>query len=77
MIFLKSLIGGVISSSLVWIIIVAIHLWRIMQIQRQQGNAGLVAVAGGWNYLLHQPLVVVWLACGFGLGVYLTARFAS
>jgi hypothetical protein len=82
MIFLKSVIGGVVTSSLVWVLIVSIHLWRITQIQRQrlpaqlrQGNTGLVAVAGGWNYLLHQPLIVLLLAASFGVGVYLAARF--
>jgi hypothetical protein len=75
MIFLKSVIGGVISSLLVWTIIVSIQLWRIAHSQPQQGNTGLVAVAGGWDYLLHRPLVVLLLAASLGLGVYLTARW--
>lgn len=47
MIFLKSIIGRVITGSLAWIIIVGIQLWRITQMQRQQSNTGLIAVAGG------------------------------
>jgi hypothetical protein len=77
MIFLKSVIGRVITSSLVWVLIVSIQLWRITQMQRQRGNTGLVAVAGGWDYLLHRPLIVVLLAASFGIGVYLTARWFS
>lgn len=76
MIFLKSIAGGVISAIFAWVILVAVYMWRISQMSRQQGNNGLLAVAGGWDHLLHRPSIVAILAAAFGLGVYLTARWA-
>jgi len=73
MIFVKSLAGGVISAFVAWIIIVAVYIWRITLMSRQQGNTGLFAVAGGWDDLLHKPIIILLLAAAFGLGVYLTA----
>ncbi len=75
MIFLKSLTGGVISVIFAWIILVTVYMMRISLMNKQEGNTGLVAVAGGWSYLLQKPLIVVFLAAAFGLGVYLTARW--
>jgi hypothetical protein len=77
MIFLKSLTGGIISVIFTWVVLVAVYMWRVGQMNRQQGNNGLIAIGGGWDYLLHRPPVVVILAAAFGLGVYLTARWSS
>jgi hypothetical protein len=77
MIFLKSLAGGIVSVIFVWIIIVAIYMWHVTLMSRQQANTGPIAVAAGWDYLLHRPLIVVLLAATFGFGVYLTAMWVG
>jgi len=74
MIFVKSLTGGVVAAIIAWIIIVVVYMLRLAEASKQRGDSGLGAVAGGWNYLLHMPLVIVLLAAAFGIGVYLTAR---
>ncbi len=48
MIFLKSLAGGIVSAIFVWIIIVAIYMWHVTLMSRQQANTGgfLLQVVG-------------------------------
>jgi hypothetical protein len=61
MIFVKGLLGGAIAVVVMWFGIVAVDMWCWAQISRQRGDTGLGAVAGGWNHLLHMPLVVILL----------------
>ena len=77
MIFLKSILGGVIAVIAVWIVVIFIANWRWQASARERGLTGLVAVAGGSNYLLQLPLVVVLLSAAFGIGLFVTARTAA
>jgi hypothetical protein len=76
MIFAKSLLGGVIAVIAMWAIILMIFMLRIRAETREQGTTGLVAVAGGWNYLLQKPSVILLLTAAFGIGLYVTARLS-
>jgi len=77
MILVKSITGGVLSAVLAWGILIIVYAKRVSQVGTQRGDNGLIAVAGGWDYLLQRPPVVVMLAAAFGLGVYLTARWVA
>jgi hypothetical protein len=70
----KGIVGGVIATILMWCIILSFHVWRVNAAARQQGLTGLGAMAGGWTYLLHLPLVLVLLTAAFGLGLYVMTR---
>ena len=72
MIFLKGLLGGVVSVILAWIIVVAFSHWRWNATSKHHGE--LVAHAGGWNYLLHQPMVLALLIFAFGVGLFVASR---
>jgi hypothetical protein len=74
MILLKSLVGGVVAAVVMWIAIVLITMWRLTESSKQHGATGLVAVSGGWNYLIQLPWVVLLLTGAFGAGVYLVGR---
>ena len=76
MIFAKSLLGGVIAVVAMWAIVLTVFMQRIGAETREQGTTGLVAVAGGWNYLLQKPSVVLLLTAAFGIGLYVTARIS-
>jgi len=77
MIFLKSILGGVIAATAMWAIVILVTNWRWQAMARQRGITGLGAHAGGWNYLLQLPLVVVLLSAAFGIGLFVTARGAA
>jgi hypothetical protein len=74
MILLKGILGGVIAVIVMWVALVSFDTWRTHAALRQKGATGLTAVAGGWNHLLHMPLVVILLAVAFGIGLYVTVR---
>jgi len=76
MIFAKGLLGGVTAVVVVWAIILALSIQRVTIQTKEQGSE-LVAVAGGWNYLLHKPLVVLLLTAAFGIGLYVTSRISG
>jgi len=77
MIFVKSIAGGLAAASAAWIVIITIYMRQLALLSRRQGGSGLIAVAGGWDYLLGKPMTAVLLAAAFGVGVYLTARWAG
>jgi len=77
MIFLKSVLGGIAAVVAVWIVVVCTFAWRTNAAIRRQGITGLYATAGGWEYLLQKPLVDILLMLAFGVGLLLTARWAS
>ena len=74
MVFLKLLLGGVLATTGMWVAIVAIDYWRTISSAKAQGATGLVAVAGGWHYLLQLPTVLLALTVAFGAGLYITSR---
>jgi hypothetical protein len=74
MIFVKGLVGGVSAVVITWIIVVAVFVWRTNVARAEEGVTGLGATAGGWNYLLHQPSIVILLTAMFGLGLYSVTR---
>jgi hypothetical protein len=77
MIFLKSVLGGIGATVIMWLAVLGTSMWRLEEARKQQGGTGLGAVAGGWSYLLRSPLVVILLTAAFGVGLYLTARWIS
>jgi hypothetical protein len=73
-IFIKSVLGGILASSLVWFAVVSVYMWKAYAATRAQGTTGLIASANGWDYLLHSPWVVILLTLAFGIGLYVTAK---
>jgi len=74
MILLKGLIGGIIAAVLAWILVLTVYLWLI---ERSTKPGELGSVAGGWNYLLQLPSVILALTAAFGIGLYLTVRLIA
>jgi hypothetical protein len=78
LIFLKNVLGGILAVVVAWTLIVWAYLWRLNVITKREGSTGLMAVAGGWTYLLHhRPLVMILLTAAFGAGLYLATHWAS
>ncbi len=73
MIFVKSILGGIVAVCLMWFIIVAVYFWRLPT-GGNRGNTGLTAVASGWAYLLHLPVVITLLTFAFGLGLWFVSH---
>ena len=72
LLFVRSIFGGIIAVLLTWIVIlIAWYVWVSRKISNQPG---LRAVAGGWDMLLHTPLVLLLLTLAFGIGLWLVAR---
>jgi hypothetical protein len=72
MVLIRGITGGVGAVLLMWILVLCFDYWRTsVSAPRVRG---LVAVAGGWDYLLHRPDVVILLTLAFGVGLYLTSR---
>jgi hypothetical protein len=74
LILVKGIAGGIVATIVMWCVILSFYTWRLDVVAKQQGMTGLMAVAGGWTYLLHMPLVLILLTAAFGGGLYLTAR---
>ena len=74
MIFVKGLFGGVLAVTLTWIVVVFVFYWSRMRAIRAQGVTGPVAIVGGWNHLLHMPVILILLTVAFGFGLYLLSR---
>jgi hypothetical protein len=75
MILIKAIGGGVISVLIAWIVILIVNSWRLEIYRRKHGVTGLVATAGGWNYLLQLPIVAILLSIAFCIGFYATVRW--
>jgi hypothetical protein len=74
--FIKAVSGALAAVLLAW---VGILTWHSVSVQRETTNAGVAglgAEAGGWNYLLQLPTVLLLLTAAFGIGLFLTVRFA-
>lgn len=74
LIFPKGLLGGLSGAIVMWIAVIFFSQWEVTTRIRRQGVQGPIAVARGWTYLAHTPLVVVLLAVAFGLGFYFATR---
>jgi hypothetical protein len=73
----KAIGGGMFCLILTWLGIVVHGYLRIKSYNAKHGATGLGATAGGWNYLLHSPIVVILLSVAFGVGFYLTVCWSS
>jgi chromate transport protein ChrA len=74
LIFPKAIAGGVAAVILMWVVILCYSIWRDAVRNRAAGVVGLGAASGGWNALLHSPLVLLLLMVAFLVGLYLTSR---
>ncbi len=71
-IFCKAISGGLIGVLVVWAMILIAFNWRLAT--TGEGES-LGAVAGGWDYLLQLPIVVIALSSSFGIGFYSVVRW--
>src|SRR5258706_13748374 len=74
LLFLKSVAGGITGLTVIWIIVLSIFLWR--SAMSRVSPSGLSSTAGGWDELLHTPWVLLLLIAGFGVGLWVTARWS-
>jgi hypothetical protein len=72
MIFAKAVAAGIVAVVLMWIAILSVEMLRSSGMAKRSGE--LIAVSGGWAYLLRLPLVVVLLTAAFGIGLSLAVR---
>ena len=74
MIFAKSLMSGVAAVIAMWVAIVVFwSVWRFYVLKKQFPDE-VVSVAGGYDMLIHTPLVWTLLTLAFWLGLYLFIR---
>jgi len=71
MILLKGILGGVAAVLFAWILILVVDQWLLA---KSSDSGGLRSVAGGWNYLLQLPAVILLLSGAFAAGLFLTVR---
>ena len=76
-IFPKGLFGGLIFATAMWISVILCHAWSAIRDARKLGYAGPLAIAGGWQYLIQAPWVVVLLSVAFGIGFYFAVAWAA
>jgi hypothetical protein len=77
LIFPKGLLGGLIAATLMWAAVIFYDNWQANRNVRKLGYGGPMAVAGGWQYLVQLPWVVVLLSVAFGLGFYLVVSWVA
>jgi hypothetical protein len=75
MIFVKSVGIGIATVVLMWFAIVSAFLVQTYNLSKERGASGIQATAGGWNYLLQKPAVLVLLTVAFGVGLYVASRW--
>jgi hypothetical protein len=75
-VFVKAMLLANVSVVVVWTLTVLLFWWRAQHDLRARGVHGLVAMAGGWTYLLHKPTILVLLTASFGAGLYLGTRWS-
>ncbi len=74
---IKALSGALVTVLIAWIGILTWHAHSIQSYKNRTGVAGLVAEAGGWNYLLQLPMVLFLLTAAFGIGLFFTVWFVT
>jgi len=67
-------LGGIAAIAVTWIVLLSIKMWQVYRVSRRQQLIGFGAMAGGWNFLLRTPFVVVILIVAFVVGFYLGVR---
>jgi hypothetical protein len=77
LIFPKGLLGGLIAATLMWTMVIFYYSWQATRGVRKLGYEGPVATAGGWQYLVQVPWVVVLLSVAFGLGFYVVVSWIA
>jgi hypothetical protein len=77
LIFPKGLLGGLIAATVMWTVIVFYYNWHATRGVGKLGYGGPVAVAGGWQYMVQVPWVVVLLSVAFGLGFYVVVSWVA
>lgn len=77
LIFPKGLLGGLIAATLMWTVVIFYYNWQATRSVRKLGYEGPVAIAGGWQYLVQVPWVVVLLSVAFGLGFYVVVTWVA
>jgi uncharacterized membrane protein len=77
LIFPIGLLGGLIASTLMWTVVIFYYHWHATRSIRKLGYGGPVAIAGGWQYLVQLPWMVVLISVAFGLGFYLAVSWAA
>ena len=77
LIFPKGLLGGLIAATLMWTVVIFYYDRHAAGNVRRLGYEGPVAFAGGWQYLVQVPWVVLLLSIAFGLGFYLVVSWVA
>lgn len=77
LIFPKGLLGGLIAAIGMWMVVVFYYNRHATRSVRKLGYEGPVATAGGWQYLVQVPWVVVLLSVAFGLGFYAVVSWVA
>jgi hypothetical protein len=74
---IKALSGALAAVLIAWTGILTWHAVSVQHEASRAGASGLGAEAGGWNYLLQLPAVLLLLTAAFGIGLFLTVRLAK
>jgi hypothetical protein len=77
LIFPKGLLGGIIAATLMWAVLIFYYNQRWAENVRRLGYEGPTATAGGWEYIVQVPWVVVLLSVAFGVGFYLVVSWVA
>jgi len=70
---IKSVAMGVLGVALMWCAVLAVSIWNTHR-DMQSRHEGLGAASGGFNHLIHNPVVLLLLTIGFGVGLFISAR---
>lgn len=77
LIFPKGLLGGLMAATLMWTAVIFYYNRHAANEVRRLGYEGPSATAGGWQYLVQVPWVVVLLSVAFGLGFYVVVSWVA
>ena len=69
--YLKSIVAGLIASVVTYFCFLAWLHWKAVSFVKEQGDTGLVAVAGGQAYVLHSPSFWALAIIAFGVAFFL------
>ena len=77
LIFPRGLLGGLVAATLMWTVVIFYNNWHVTRNARKMGLVGASATAGGWQYLVQLPPVVVLLSVAFRLGFYVVVSWVA
>ena len=69
--YLKPTVAGLIASVVTYFCFLAWLHWKTVSFVKEQGDTGLVAVAGGQAYVLHSPSFWALAIIAFGVAFFL------